>query len=202
MADRRFIVVAPAGVSQSWNAGDCCRPATTLGIDDVGLLGALLDDIALRPEVDSSRVFVVGNSNGGMMAYRFACEEAGRLAGLASVQGPNVAGCEPSSALSVMHIAGTGDEVVPYDGGRSLSGVAFASGAFPSTPDTVEATAASMGCSEAVESSEAAINSLTWRGCDDGATVELVTIVGAPHQWPRPPAYDATTQVLDFFGIG
>jgi hypothetical protein len=39
----RFIVAAPEGISQSWNAGGCCRLATTLSIRDVEFLDA--DDL-------------------------------------------------------------------------------------------------------------------------------------------------------------
>jgi poly(3-hydroxybutyrate) depolymerase len=44
-----------------------------------------------------------------------------------------------------------------------------------------------------------------WSGCDDGTAVELWTLAGWGHEWPRagaptqPGVIDATEVILDFF---
>src|SRR5690242_20590722 len=80
-ADRDgYIVAYPNGSSGlgdkflTWNAGNCCGPAQLLRIDDVGFSLNVLDDIAARANVDKSRVYATGLSNGAMMAYRLAAE--------------------------------------------------------------------------------------------------------------------------------
>jgi poly(3-hydroxybutyrate) depolymerase len=41
-----------------------------------------------------------------------------------------------------------------------------------------------------------------WTGCRGGSHVQLVTLDGAPHAWPVGSPYDATAEVLRYFGIG
>ena len=71
----------------SWNAGACCAPAThpDLAIDDIAYVRAVLDDIALEGyRYDSRHVFALGNSNGGDLMYRIACEAGDRIAAVVS----------------------------------------------------------------------------------------------------------------------
>lgn len=79
-SDQEGIIVAfpngtsgPGGIS-TWNAGDCCGYAQRSHIDDVGFVKALLSDMESKFDIDDSRVFATGMSNGGMFIYRLACE--------------------------------------------------------------------------------------------------------------------------------
>jgi polyhydroxybutyrate depolymerase len=202
VADDRFIAAFVQGVSDAWNAGDCCRPATTFGIDDLALLDAFVVDMSKRPDVDPARVFMAGQSNGGMMTYRYLCEHGDRLAGAASVLGTNMSGCDPNVALPVLHVAARDDEVVPYDGGRTGPSLLFASGSFPPVVESLEEVASTAGCGpEPARTDAASVHTDVWSGCRDGAVVELVTLDGARHVWPRGAPYDATDEILRFFGI-
>ena len=202
VASRRFMAVLPRGQHESWNAGGCCRLATTFGVDDVRFLDVLIADMAARPEADPARVFLVGDSNGGMMAYRYACDHAERLAGLASVMGTDVSGCEPSAPLALMHVAATGDEVVPYEGGRSAASFAAASTSFPPVRETVADAALALGCTGDPTSTDDGLVVIDdYTGCPSPTRVQLVTIDGGTHLWPLGAPYDATTGMLDFFGI-
>lgn len=205
VAARRLMVLVPSGVSESWNAGPCCRLASTLGIDDVAFLDAVVTDATRRPEVDPERIYLVGESNGGIMAYRYACAHADRLAGVASVVGTNLAGCAPSASLDVIHVAATADQIVPYDGGWSATSRLFASAPFPPVPASLAAIASAEGCGTPPRDIPGPTSSITfrdWPDCSDGRRVRLVTITGGAHDWPRGSPFDATTGILDFFGLG
>jgi polyhydroxybutyrate depolymerase len=202
VVERRFIAVIPEGVGQSWNAGGCCRTATTLGMDDVSFLEALVSDMKLRPEVDADSVFMAGDSNGGMMAYRYACTNPSTVVSIASVNGTNVSDCDPTAGTDVLHIAGTADQVVPYEGGRSVTGLAFATAPFPGVVDSMTQIASSLGCAELPSAGDTgSIATDRWADCSSDSTVELITVTGGQHQWPTGEPLDATTTVLDFFGI-
>ncbi len=68
--------------------------------------------------VDPGRVFVTGVSNGAMLAYRYACEEAERVQAIASVAGSvTVEDCRPSRPVSVLELRGSADPLVPFEGG-------------------------------------------------------------------------------------
>ena len=125
----KFIVVAPNGTSRlknkllTWNAGiwsggECCGYAANKHIDDVGFISALIDEIGAKFSIDGMRIFATGISNGGMMAYRLACELPGKIAAVAPVAPPAIPqGCSPARPISIMHIHGTADPCSPYNGG-------------------------------------------------------------------------------------
>lgn len=150
LADREdVLVLAPDGTtdsggSQFWNADPACCDFGQTGVDDVGYLGGVLDDVRAAWPVDPARVAVIGHSNGSFMAFRMACDRADvvtAIAGLAGL-GPT-APCAPARPVHVLHIHGTADATVPYDGGE------FAGVITPSAAASVAAFAAHNGCTGA-----------------------------------------------------
>lgn len=72
-----FIVVYPNArefITTNWNAGNCCGASANLNVDDVGFISKMMDDLQNNYAIDSNRVYLTGASNGGMLAYRIACE--------------------------------------------------------------------------------------------------------------------------------
>ena len=67
-----FIVVYPQGTllqgSTHWNVGGWTLGATT---NDVGFISNLLDTISYEYNIDASRVYSTGMSNGGYMSFYF-----------------------------------------------------------------------------------------------------------------------------------
>ena len=115
LADKeKFVVVYPDALERRWND----QGGT---VDDVGFLLAIVDKLVADGLVDKNRIYVAGISNGGMMAQRLACEQADRIAGIATVAGglpePLQATCKPARALPVLVIQGTEDPIVPWSGG-------------------------------------------------------------------------------------
>jgi len=106
------------GNSSAWNAGTCCSPAVDLESSDVRFISRLIDSIENQFKVDQSRVWVFGFSNGGMMAYRLACEIPDQITGIAVGAGAVTVGtCTPSRAVNVIHLHGEQDLKVPLIGG-------------------------------------------------------------------------------------
>ena len=124
---------AEQGLPQSWNAGTCCPFATFDLVDDVAFFDELIASLIAQYEIDSTRVWVVGHSNGGMMAYRLACELSTRVTAIGVAAGALVIDtCAPVRPVSALHVHGELDTVVPLAGGNSLGIV------FPSTQLSVE----------------------------------------------------------------
>jgi polyhydroxybutyrate depolymerase len=208
------VVVYPrgAGAVAGWNAGGCC------GLDserrDVELIDALLDTLEAAACIDTARVYVAGFSNGGMLAYRLACERSERFAAVASVAGSLAVpfgDCTPSRALPLLHVHGTADAVVPYRGGRAaalLQGPLGGPGpTFPSVEALVERISTLNGCTSAATTLlESGAALCTERAqCASGAPVELCTLIGGAHVWPgdaRVPAlaggFPASDYVWEF----
>src|SRR5690606_16542897 len=141
-----FIAVFPNGISSArsgllatWNAGHCCGRARDENVDDVGFLKAVIADLGGRLRIDATRVHAAGMSNGGMMAYRLACEAADVFRGIAAVAGTdNTRNCQPGERTPVLHIHARNDDRVLFGGG---AGQAFRDEAlvtdFVSVPDTI-----------------------------------------------------------------
>lgn len=107
-----FLVVYPHAFMSLWNAGNCCIPY----VDDPGFVRALLRELHKTHCIDSSRIYGVGLSGGGFMAYKAACDDADIFAAFASVGGGNLADpCNPSRPVPLMHFHGTADWNVRND---------------------------------------------------------------------------------------
>jgi polyhydroxybutyrate depolymerase len=197
-----FLAVFPQGVQDSWNLGPCCGPANVRGIDDLGFLDLLLDELLARPDVDGSRVYLTGFSNGALMVYELACRRPSTFAAVAPMAGANLTGCAPDRPLSLLHQHGDVDLVVPYRGGVAIGSVLTLE-AFPSVPDGVAAWAAADGCDpQPVVEAGPDVERTRWVGCAEGVRVELIRIPGVGHVWPRRGAFDPLDVLLAFFDLG
>jgi polyhydroxybutyrate depolymerase len=176
-----FIVALPFGVMNSWNGGACCGDSMATDRDDVGFSRALVAEVSSQLCIDDKRVYAMGMSNGGFMSYRLACEAADLFAAIgpvAGVMGIPADACTPSRPVPVMHVHGTEDPLVPYEGNAAIG--------YPPVLDTLTGWAARNGCDATSEVTfeQDDVRCETWSGCDDAADVTLCTVEGAGHCWP------------------
>jgi polyhydroxybutyrate depolymerase len=210
LADERgFIAVYPrgkqiAGSPSCWNAGGCCSVCVTLRVDDTDFIKVLLDRITADACVDPKRVYAVGHSNGAMMTHALACRMSDRIAAIADVAGADVdAPCDPLRPVPHLHVHGTADGLVPFDG----RGFPFG---WPAVPTMIDAWSARDRCTGGpVETFRKGAAHCNTRACGDGAEVELCTVDGGGHSWPGGPAQssdaipvnqdlDASARMVDF----
>jgi polyhydroxybutyrate depolymerase len=210
----RFVVVYPDGLgtgpdgtaARAWNAGGCCGEAQREQVDDVAFMASLVAALRSRFPIDANRVFAVGHSNGGMLAYRLACQGPGPFAAVAAQSAALlVDGCRPDRPVSLEHLHGTADETVPLagdQGSQSIAGVTL-----PPAHDGAVAVAAADGCppSPARTTGEPGLTVETWAPCRSGTEVRFVTVAGASHAWMGSPragsaggAMDASTELWSF----
>lgn len=221
-----FFVVYPEGIGlfgllQHWNAGHCCGRAASDGVDDVDFIAKVIDTIAGRLSIDEQRIYLVGMSNGGMLAYRFAAERTDRLAAVAVVAGAMGSSSapqpfwpqppEPDGPLPLIIVHGAADDIIPWAGGPSRAkrgGRSFLPGAA-----AAEFWRRHNGCEAMptmVEAISGSLQRLVWEGCQ-GGSVEVDLLEGWGHRWPgrhfisqRPKGdplqdYDGTRRIWDFF---
>jgi len=131
-----FIMVYPNGVGNSWNMGRCCNPAQQQNVDDVGFTRAIINQLKTDACIDPKRVYASGCSNGGGMSYKLACDAADVIAAIApvdcdcvtgSTSNPSCAMCSPTRPITEIQFRGTGDTIVPYNGGETpvVAGLVF-----------------------------------------------------------------------------
>lgn len=235
-AEHGYILVYPDGTGKgllsglhTWNAGggqgdwqcvsgNACKD----GIDDVMYFNQVLDDLERWADVDTSRVYATGISNGGAMSYRLAHAMPDRLAAIAPVASADQYGIAdgdtPTVPMPILHVHGTEDPCWPWEGGAEAC--AQKDGGVKAGVDPTLALWAQVnGCSDeapVVESlpdqAEDGTTSTieTWQGC----TADLVVwrITGGGHTWPDGEQYlkektvgrverdaNGNARILDFF---
>ena len=88
--------------------------------DDVGFISILIDEISSNYNIDLSKVYACGYSNGGDMAISLACYLSDKISAVAPVSGlmsqESDSLCEPNQTTGVFIINGTADNERPYSG--------------------------------------------------------------------------------------
>ena len=190
----KFLLVVPDGTMNSrnerfWNAGPICCDFFNSRVDDEQFLIDLVRYASSKYRVDQRRIYIIGHSNGGAMANRMACRNPEVFAAIASLAGIGqyeVSECKRTSPLGALHIHGTADEEVNFQGGlrygKPYVGAVQAS----------ERWALMNGCSSAVQDSEITIDlvrslqgvdtrATRWSSCTSGVRTELWTINAGSH---------------------
>lgn len=148
-ADLRGVAyIAPNGLPDSsgsrfWNASSACCNFGGSKVSDVDYLSELIKEISSKVSIDKSRIYLFGHSNGHFMSYKFACSTKGVVTAIAGLAGamesdPTKCGKEP---MSVLHIHGTSDATISYDGGNLVGNP------YPSAQASVDQWASINSCS-------------------------------------------------------
>jgi len=122
--EKGFILITPFGLRNAvgiryWNASKECCDIFKQNPDDISYLKKLINTAKKQYPIDAERVFLVGHSNGGFLAYRFACEAADYISGIVSIAGANSFDeikCNPSRPVTVLQIHGKNDKIIKYTG--------------------------------------------------------------------------------------
>jgi polyhydroxybutyrate depolymerase len=219
VADRLGMIVAyPDGLKRHWEDG---RGGALNGQHDLEFMAAVIERVAAHYAVDRSRIFATGISNGGFFALRLACEMSDQIAAVASVSAtlPNDPSrpCAPHRPVSVLMMNGTGDPIVPFEGGRVAAG---AGGPILSTKASIASWVRLDRCGDPpviaplpplTASDPTRVIRTDYSPCAAGSEVVLYTIEGGGHAWPGRVQYlpqrfigrasqnlDATGTIADF----
>jgi polyhydroxybutyrate depolymerase len=187
-----FIVAYPNGVDRAWNVGGgCCGQPAAQAFDDVAFISAVVTQIEARASIDPTRVYATGISNGGMMAYRLACDTS-----IFAAIGPDSATllgeCPSPHPLSVIHIHGLADKNIPFAGGQG-DGYAKIDG--PPVETVIAGWRSTDACAPPTATTAGVVTTST-ATCPNGMAVELITIAGAGHQWPGSPSRPELEKLL------
>lgn len=208
-------VIFPAGTGRTalltWNAGNCCASAARKNVDDLAYLDAVIADAVKRFGLDATRVYLTGMSNGSMMAERYAALRPGTVRAVAGVSGTMDLSTPIRGAVPFLHIHGTADTSVPYQGGI---GEGMTNTDFASVDDLVKAW---RRANRAIRDGETAVVDPVaddrravirdWTDRRGRVMVRLITIEGGGHEWPGgkrsgrdgPRDISANDEVLRWF---
>lgn len=184
-----FLAVYPGGLGliPSWNAGGI----KGLAVDDVGYIREVLADLHSIARIDPKRIFSTGMSNGGMMSYRLAAEMSDTFAAIAPVGGTLCLAPETiqlKSPVSVLHIHGTKDNIVPYNGLGNAPRIM----SYDSVDGSIQPFLKANGCPNSATETPVPDKAddgttttiIRYPPGRDGAVVELYKVDGGGHTWP------------------
>lgn len=115
-SDHIWVYPVSKGGTRVWDAGVCC---TSEAVDETGYLVGVVEDIDRGYAVNRSRVAAIGQSNGGMLAEKVACERPDVFRAAASWAGSWGGEC-PAAGVQIAHWHGGADDVVPIGGGTRV----------------------------------------------------------------------------------
>lgn len=187
---------------RTWNAAHCCAYAQRKKINDAVYADAVIDTLAKTFEIDRTRIYLMGHSNGAMLSYRLAGAMKNTPRAIAPISGaifedqPDI---PDGTSIFMYHAAD--DTVLSYDGSpedkaerwRTAPHLAFKS---------AEARIAELkSCGAATPLPAAKGLTATTRTCAGGSELVATTASTGGHEWPaRPQAdYRIENELLAFF---
>jgi len=182
-----FILVYPEG--SLLDSGDAHwnpippSPESKSNTDDFGFVEAMLNAIGEEHNMDTTRVYATGYSNGAGMAYGLLCYQSDLIAAAAPVSGSMYfqmsEECNATHPTSIAIFNGTEDGARPYEG-------------LPGWFMPVEEAVAfwvdfnSIAADPVVESFDTngvTVERRLYEGGDGGAGVALFKVIGGGHDW-------------------
>jgi polyhydroxybutyrate depolymerase len=209
-----FIVVYPAGTGTGPKAWFMEGSRTPSRMPDVRYISELIDTLEAHYNIDSTRIYANGLSNGGGMAFALSCTLSNRIAAIGAVsaaQSLSWSWCTDSTPVPMIAFHGTADPFVPYNG--APPGWLNPTAPFPNVRTWAANWAQRNRCGRKPTDSVIAadVTRREYTNCSKNATVVLYTIKGGGHQWPggKPipewivghlsNSVDATSQMWAFF---
>lgn len=193
----RIIVIYPEGLlngfgQAAWNNGTLAASTA----DDINFTSKMMDLAVLTYNADNSRLYCTGFSMGSIMSYHLACNMNDRVAAIGCMAGTmstdDIANCVPTYSTPVIHLHGTADGTVPYDGAAlpSLSLV----------DETIDFWRNQKTCGATADSTQIANSAsdgfttdrFVYDGCTADKSLELWRTNGADHIYLYQPVNDFT----------
>lgn len=171
-------------------------------IDDLGFLKALIADLSHNYNIDQSRIYATGISNGAHMSEQLALKMSDQIAAVALVgysmlktvsQTPH-----PANPVSVLIMTGTKDPLVPWQGGERTFFGGRKIGTTITVPETIGYWVAANKCSSIPMVSDeldnnpqdgTRIRKEVYGNGKTGTEVVLYAIEDGGHTWPGGKQY-------------
>jgi polyhydroxybutyrate depolymerase len=193
-------LVYPDGYKKYWNE---CRKmaksqANILDINDNAFFAKMIDFFKINHNINEKKVFVVGTSGGGHMAYKLAITMPERFraitAIIANLPDTNNMDCdERKIPMPIMIVNGTADPLNPYGGGEMIMAQNVSYGFVRSTERSLQYWAQMAGYKRKPKK-----NLLPDTDPTDGKTIEkfvfkkgkkpeitLLKVIGGKHDYPN-----------------
>ncbi len=184
----QFIVVHPQGLlfngNTHWNVGGWTLGSTA---NDIGFTLALIDSLSSQYNIDSSRIYSTGFSNGGFFSFELACQVGEKIAAIASVGGSMTPqtfnNCNPDHFTPVLQFHGTSDNTVPYTGAgfsRPINTILDYWVGF----NGADTPASVISLPDLDSADGSTVDHIIYSNVTNGAEIEHFRLNGDGHNWP------------------
>jgi poly(3-hydroxybutyrate) depolymerase len=186
---------ATASPANSWDSGYCCGGVS----DDTQFPRDIITWLKANTNLDASRVYASGGSNGGAQTYAMACWNSDVFAAVAAVDFRCVTGTQPNPGSSVTSLTpsnntacscpnlkrpitvvdwdeGLDTTFIPYQGGVSSTGLPLVSAQV-----NIETFGYFSGCTGSATPDPANSLCQTWTSCKSNVTETLCTNPSSVH---------------------
>ena len=181
IADREGILViypqADVRAGSVWNTLHSDEGNKVADVDDFGFIAAIIESLDSNPDIDTSRIYVSGYSNGAAMAYQIACHLNNDIAGFVVMSG--LFPLEAEYPCAITHetagiiINGTFDYERPMTG---IEGYALP------VREAASWWAAQNGSSQESVIQDGNIERITYEAAS-GTQIQLFIVEGGGHDW-------------------
>jgi len=204
-----FIVGYPEALNGYWN--DAREDSISLShyneIDDVGYIDKVIEYAIDSFRIDADKIFVAGFSEGGLMAFRLACEIPNQIKGFAMVAASlsldQIVECTPDTTVSFMMISGTRDPLLPYEGGQySIDEQEL--GSMLAAEEAINYWLEENNCSDRSSTKDIANRDtfdetrserITYSDCENKNKIVLIRVVNGGHAWPGGRQYQTKRNI-------
>jgi len=143
----------------------------------------MISEISSQYNLDMERIYAAGYSNGGMMAYGLANYKSDLIAAVASVSGTMLNCIGPTShPMPVIHLHGTSDGVVSYNGSNDWNSVQSTLDYWTSFNNTISTPTIYTD-----NTSGMTIEHYVYGQGDNSVSVEHYKYIGGDHVWFNEP---------------
>ena len=202
-----FIVVYPSGTGfpLRWRVTDESEK-------EVMFFSDLISKLEGEYNIDSSRIYANGLSNGGGMTLLLTCRLSDQITAIGTVAGAFQSTCADNlqvRPVPAIFFHGKADPIVPYEGGEyERTGVPF-----PNIPEFVASYTQENGCNPTPDTlmETENVTGIQYSECNQDADVVFYTIADGGHTWPggsplperitgkTSQVIDATALMWEFF---
>ena len=152
---------------------------------EVQFIADLIDKLSGDYNIDTTRVYANGLSNGAGMAVLLSCQLSEKIAAIGSVSGAYLLPwdqCVQSRPVPIIAFHGTEDPIVPYHGGEIMGSGYF----YPDIPLWINNWVQRNDCDPdpVALPSQGEVSGVQYTGCKQNADVVFYTVHGGGHAWP------------------
>ena len=202
-----FVAVFPQGTEDNFGINHWNANFGNSDTDDHSFLVALVQHLQAEYDLSPDCTYSCGMSNGGFMSYSLACEHPDVFSAIGSVTGsmtPADFGCTPEEIVSIIHLHGTEDSTVPYEGSNwgnwGLQSVPSVVNHWTGLMETTSLEQTALPNQEILDVTS--VDFLRYAGAPSGQEFHHYRVNGGGHEWFGAwgsPDVDATAVLWDFF---